>query len=244
MLFWSVDMKAFVSLTAILSMAVVVAVFVVLAPDAKPVEVTVAPEVTEEPVEDTEGEVAGAVDEPIPDETPTDELLPAEFGLPMSDALARVTKKPFGLHITPETSPVENDRFSGYHVGVDFETFAEEQDIEIPIAAICDGPLILKKQANGYGGVAVQACKLDGEDVTIVYGHLALESIAAIVGQELKRGEQIGRLGQGYSEETDGVRKHLHLGIHQGSTLELRGYVQNEEEVSAWLDAQNHLPQE
>lgn len=187
-----------------------------------------------------EGEVAGAIVEHDEIESP----LPAAFGLPMDNALARVTKKPFGLHITLATSPVENDRFSGYHVGVDFETFEDEQDIEILIYAICDGPLLLKKQATGYGGVAIQSCTLDGQPVQITYGHLALQSIEAEVGDELVRGQTIGRLGQGYSEETDGVRKHLHLGVHRGDEMDMRGYVQSEDEVAAWLDAQEHLTHE
>lgn len=192
-----------------------------------------------------EGEVAGAVTENDEDETvaeaESENILPAEFGLPMENALARVTKKPFGMHITPATSPVENDRFNGFHVGVDFETFTDEADAEILIYAICDGPLILKKQATGYGGVAVQSCTLNDEPVTVVYGHLALTSITPEVGQQLTRGETIGRLGQGQSEETDGVRKHLHLGVHQGDELNIRGYVQTEDEVAAWLDAQEYL---
>lgn len=188
------------------------------------------------------GNVAGAAIENTPNEAVPEATVPtAAFGLPISDALSRVTKKPFDIYITPETSPVQNDRFTGYHVGTDFETTADEKDVEIPILAICDGPLVLKEYAKGYGGVAVQACVLNGENITVVYGHLALESITPVAGEQLTRGETIGRLGQGYSDETDGVRKHLHLGVHKGSALDIRGYVPSQAQAEAWLDVRDYL---
>jgi murein DD-endopeptidase MepM/ murein hydrolase activator NlpD len=161
----------------------------------------------------------------------------AEFVAPISDALSRVTKKPFGLQIIPGHSPVEHDRFTGFHVGVDFETTPEEQDADIPITAACDGKLLLKKQATGYGGVAAQSCQLDGQEVTVVYGHLSLATIVPEVGDALVQGDRIGLLGKGNSPETDGVRKHLHLGIHRGPDLNILGYVQDESRVGEWLDA-------
>jgi murein DD-endopeptidase MepM/ murein hydrolase activator NlpD len=194
-----------------------------------------------------EPEVAGVQDATIavPDEVGTIlptlpeaqavEPLPA-FGWPMDRADERVTKKPFGLKIEPGHSPVENDRFTGYHVGVDFETFADEQDIDIPVYVICDGPLVLKQFAKGYGGLAVQTCDLEGQPVSIIYGHLDLTSIAAQPNDLLERGQVIGQLGQGLSPETDGVRKHLHLGVYAGEKLDIRGYVQEELDTKNWLD--------
>lgn len=155
---------------------------------------------------------------------------------PISDALSRVTKKPFGIKITPQTSPVQPERFSGYHTGADFETTASEQDTDVPVYAICDGTLALKKSASGYGGVAVESCQIGGEDVTVVYGHLRLSSISANTGQTFAAGEQIGLLGKGGSTETDGERKHLHLGIHKGKIISLLGYVQTSAELSGWID--------
>ncbi len=174
--------------------------------------------------------------------TPTPETLPP-FTWPMDNAQERVTKKPFGLLIQAGHSPVENDRFTGYHVGVDFETFEDEQEIDVPIYAICDGRLVFKTFANGYGGVALQECDLYSEPVTVIYGHLNLESIDAEAEEFLNQGGQIGILGKGFSEETDGVRKHLHLGIHTGSEIDIRGYVQKEEETTRWLDVLSYLPQ-
>jgi hypothetical protein len=47
---------------------------------------------------------------------------------------------------------------------------------------------------------------------------------------------KLGILGQGFSQETDEERKHLHLAIHQGSSIELRGYVQNPNLLENWID--------
>lgn len=155
---------------------------------------------------------------------------------PINNALTRITKKPFGIKISPEQSPISPERFSGYHTGVDFETFPEEQSQEVAVYAISTGPLVSKEYINGYGGVAVQQCKIDNNDVTVIYGHLKLSSISVNLAQDLDQGQQIGILGKGNSTETDNERKHLHLGIHQGQTIDLRGYVQNPAELDEWID--------
>ena len=162
---------------------------------------------------------------------------------PVEGALARVTKKPFGIYVSPGNSPVSPERFQGYHTGVDFETTAAEQDIDVTVSAICAGPLLLKEWASGYGGVAVQSCRLGTQEVTVIYGHLRLSSISVAVRQELKPGQPLGVLGRGYSTETDGERKHLHLGIHQGLAIDIRGYVQNQADLGQWLDVRNYLGQ-
>jgi len=160
----------------------------------------------------------------------------AAFSLPISVALTRVTKKPFGLYVSPQNSPVSPEHFTGYHTGVDFETTPAEQNSDIAVYAICDGPLILKKIATGYGGVAVQACTINKEAVTIIYGHLRLASVTALLNKSLSKGEQIGFLGKPYSTETAGERKHLHLGIHRGATVNLLGYVPAKSKLNGWLD--------
>lgn len=155
---------------------------------------------------------------------------------PMDRALERVTKKPFGIEIHPETSPVPNDRFDGFHVGTDFETFEEEQAADVAVYAVCDGRLRYATWARGYGGVAVQACRIDGLDVSVIYGHLDVASVAHAAGDELKAGDLLGFLGEGASEETDGVRKHLHLGLRVDSTDDIRGYVRSATETDLYLD--------
>jgi hypothetical protein len=161
--------------------------------------------------------------------------------LPLSNALTRVTKKPFGIKVSPGHSPVSPEKFSGYHTGVDFETLPSEANSDVPVSAVCSGPLLLKEWATGYGGVAVEKCQLNKQTVTIIYGHLRYSSITPKVGTEMTAGQTFAVLGTGYSTETDGERKHLHLGIHLGSAINILGYVQNQTDLKNWLDALKYL---
>ncbi len=155
---------------------------------------------------------------------------------PIDRASERVTKKPFGLRVSPTNSPVSPERFSGYHTAVDFEVFSNEAAAAVPVKAICSGPIRVKRTATGYGGVLVQDCRLADQAVTVIYGHLKLASIQKQVGDELQRGEVFGVLGAGESAETSGERKHLHLGIHKGMAVDLRGYVSRAAELGDWID--------
>lgn len=163
------------------------------------------------------------------------------FVSPISDPLARITKKPFGIYISPKNSPVSPEKFTGYHTGVDFETFSTEQNQDIAINAICNGKIFEKQQARGYGGMIVQSCSFDNKPITVVYGHIKLSSVSVAIGDNLRAGSFLAFLGQGYSAETDGERKHLHLGIHKGITPDTRGYVQTENELNNWIDIQKYL---
>jgi murein DD-endopeptidase MepM/ murein hydrolase activator NlpD len=161
---------------------------------------------------------------------------PAIFFPPLDKSKERVTKKTFGMFVAPQNSPIQPERFRGYHTGTDFEIFPEELNTDVSVRAICDGKLIEKKYASGYGGVTVESCQINNEPVTVIYGHLKLSSIAKNTGDEIKSGETLGILGSNKSVETDGERKHLHLGIHKGTNINIKGYVQNQAELSNWLD--------
>ncbi|MDB4940311.1 MAG: hypothetical protein JWO40_736 [Candidatus Doudnabacteria bacterium] len=156
---------------------------------------------------------------------------------PISNANTRITKKFFGTYVTPKNSPVQPEKFTGYHTGVDFETTAAEKDLAVPISAICDGKIVVSGFVNGYGGVIIQKCVISGADVTVLYGHLNLGSLPKI-GTIEKKGDKIAILGAAQSHDTDGERKHLHLSIHKGTAIEYRGYVQNKNELASWLDYQ------
>ncbi len=164
-----------------------------------------------------------------------------EVVAPISRAKERVTKKPFGIYITPKTSPVRPERFTGFHSGTDFETFPEEANADVAVYAICNGKLASKSTISGYGGVVTQYCTIDNKAVKIIYGHIRLASVSAQVGAELKAGQQIAVLGTGYSKETDGERKHLHLGIIIGQGTSVKGYVQTQAELSGFLDVMKYL---
>ncbi len=156
--------------------------------------------------------------------------------LPLSDALSRVSKKPFGIYVSPNNSPVNPEKFTGYHTGADFEILSGEENKDIPVFAICGGKLQVKEFGRGYGGMLVQACDINNQPVTVVYGHLKLTSVKAAVGDYLNAGDVLGILGKGYTLETDHERKHLHLGIHKGSGIDTRGYVATASELNHWID--------
>lgn len=167
---------------------------------------------------------------------PSATRIPGLFTPPLDNSASRVTKKPFGIYITARDSPVQPEKFTGFHTGVDFETSSAEQSSTVLVKAICEGKLISKEYASGYGGVLVEACSLNNEPITVIYGHLKLVSVKFNVGDSINSGETLGELGQGYSSETDRERKHLHLGIHKGSEINILGYVSSKDELSSWID--------
>lgn len=163
------------------------------------------------------------------------------FSPPLPNSQERITKKPFGLFVTPQNSPVSPERFFGYHTGIDLEVFPDEIAKDVTVQAVCPGEVLLKRSASGYGGVLVQKCLLEKENITVVYGHLRLKSITKNVGENLAKEETIGVLGSSHSAETDGERKHLHLAFHKGNTINILGYVQNKIDLLAWLDPQLYI---
>lgn len=171
-------------------------------------------------------------------ETDQKPIVPKEplYFPPIDKFKERVTKKSFGDYITPQNSPVQPEKFKGYHTGVDFEIFLGEENKEVKVLAFCDGTIVEKRKVTGYGGVLIQSCKIEGDLATVFYGHLKLTSIQKEKGEKLKKGELIGILGKGFSSETDGERKHLHFGIHKGTKIDYRGYVQKKEELKDWID--------
>lgn len=148
---------------------------------------------------------------------------------------SRVTKKTFGTYVSPKDSPIQPEKFTGYHTGVDFETTASEAGVEVLVPVLFDGKLVFKKFTTGYGGVVVIESAIEGQLVTTIYGHLKLDSVTTLVGQFVKKNDTLGILGKGYSSETDGERKHLHLSIHLGKDINLLGYVKTKAELAGWL---------
>ncbi|MDD5567153.1 MAG: M23 family metallopeptidase [Patescibacteria group bacterium] len=158
------------------------------------------------------------------------------FQPPLTKSGERITKKPFGIHITLQNSPVQPERFQGYHTGADFEIFPDELTADVAVKAVCSGVLKVKEYASGYGGVAVETCQLNNEPITVIYGHLKLASIQYKAGDSINVGDQLGLLGADKSVETDGERKHLHLGFHKGSAINLLGYVNTQAGLADWID--------
>lgn len=150
---------------------------------------------------------------------------------PIAQFEQRITKKPFGIYITPQNSPVQPERFSGFHTGVDVEY--EDTIEDIPVFAVCDGEIVLSRWVSGYGGTVIIKCQINKADYYILYGHLRVSSITKNV--KILKGDQIAVLGKGKTQETDFERKHLHFSVHKDS-LDLRGYVQKQDELQGWVD--------
>lgn len=180
--------------------------------------------------------------------TPTDSQMPplnitpsavpsqtsvSDLAAPTMEFKQRVTKKPFGIYITKQNSPVQPERFTGYHTGADAEY--EDVSADVPVFAAADGTVVLSKTASGYGGVLMIEIDLNDAKRTILYGHIRPSSLPK-VGQKVSRGMQIGLLGTGYSSETDGERRHLHFAVLSDNRLDIKGYVQAKSELSGWID--------
>lgn len=164
---------------------------------------------------------------------------------PIADWQTRVTKKPFSTEVSPQNSPVENERFSGFHTGTDFEIEPNELEEDIPVHAVCYGEIIQKGIASGYGGVIVQKCHLNQQPTTVVYGHLSFSAeFSREEGFYLTPGQLLATLADEKSEQSGDERKHLHLSIHKGETIDLRGYVQDRAELENWLDPEEFLRQQ
>ncbi len=163
---------------------------------------------------------------------------------PLPHASRRATPLSFGLHVTANAAenPISPpERFEGYHVGLDFEVSQEELEEDVPVYAICSGRVDYSGFAEGYGGLLVQSCTLSGTDVTVLYGHIVRLNLPR-VGSTLAAGEQISILGAARGTDTDGNRKHLHLGIHRGAAVDMRGYVQTQQEVNDFINPLSVLP--
>ncbi|EKD93673.1 MAG: membrane protein [uncultured bacterium] len=184
---------------------------------------------------------AGCVSEPVLTSEQRDpffaqEKKSIELVYPIANFPERVTLKPFGIYITPSTSPVQPERFEGYHTGADAEVTEEEQTQDVPIVAIAEGVVRVARQVDGYGGVVVIEHQIKDKVYMTLYGHLNLNSLEVAVGNTVSPGQLIGFLGEGYSEKTDDERKHLHFSIKLGATVDLRGYVQTKSTLNQWIN--------
>lgn len=165
------------------------------------------------------------------------------YAAPLPGAYNRPTPLHFGLYVTPDpaNNPIDPpERFTGYHAATDFEIKKGEEDKDIPVYAVCGGMIHYSGYAEGYGGLLTEYCNIKGQDVTIIYGHLAIDSLVPS-GTAVETGAQLGILGAARSKDTDGSRKHLHLGIVKGHSSEVRGYVQDPKELDLYLDPQVFL---
>jgi murein DD-endopeptidase MepM/ murein hydrolase activator NlpD len=161
------------------------------------------------------------------------------FAWPLDNITHRSQLLNFGMYITPDpaNNPIDPpERWTGYHTAQDIEIFPDEIDKDVVVYASCNGPVIFRGEVNGYGGAMVQSCKLNMEDVTVLYGHIDPNRFEASMDQELKIGDKLGYLGAHKTRDAGYNRKHLHFQIHRGPDIALRGYVSRAEELHAYIN--------
>lgn len=163
---------------------------------------------------------------------------------PLDNTLNRASYKGFGQFFDKsfyvEKGGLFPNPFVGYHSGVDLEIFPEETEKNVPVYAISSGKISFIGSVSGYGGLILE--KIDNEDVTALYGHLKSENNIVKVGDQVETGEIIGYLGDGFSKDTGGERKHLHLGFYKGRDLYFKGYEQDDNIIQTkWLNPLDFL---
>lgn len=158
---------------------------------------------------------------------------------PIAAFRSRITKKFFGTYITPQNSPVQPERFRGYHTGVDVEY--GDITANVPVKTVASGTIIYSGFVSGYGGFVAEQININSAPYIAIYGHLRPSSLINNNSQ-VNAGDQIGVLGTAYSKETDGERRHLHFALLKGTKLDFRGYVQSQSELTLWSDPLSFYP--
>lgn len=117
------------------------------------------------------------------------------------------------------------NRFYGYHAAVDLETFSDEKKPDTPVYAVYSGIITYIGTLSGYGGVILE--KLDGQNATALYGHVRIASTHFKVGDQINSDTKpvfLVNLGNEFSSETSGERKHLHFAVHKDTDLYFYGH--------------------
>lgn len=163
---------------------------------------------------------------------------------PMTDFDGRIAFRTFGQLVKRSDAVTPcGAAFSGYHDADDLEVTAAEVSTEVPVYAISSGVVREVGPVSGYGGLLVLGTTVNGQDYTVYYGHISLGSTALVAGESVKAGQKLASLGAQCSTQTDRERKHLHFAIHKGPNVDVRGYVPNLSELSAWIDPRAFLLQ-
>jgi len=147
---------------------------------------------------------------------------------PMGNYGQRITVKNFGTLVDDAFYKGKEElfpfnRFYGYHAGVDLETFPEEKNKDVPVYAVSAGTIVYIGSLKGYGGVML--VRLTGENHIALYGHVKINKDPSFkVGDTVSAGQRLTYLGDEFSSETSGERKHLHFGIYKGDDLYFHGH--------------------
>ncbi len=112
------------------------------------------------------------------------------------------------------TSGFETNERPDHH-GVDIAGDTADKTLNQPIYAARDGKVIAAGPADGYGNWIVIEHDVSGQKYTTVYGHMFDDGVMVKVGDTVKAGQQIGKIGS--NGESTGP--HLHFELWSGSPL-------------------------
>lgn len=162
----------------------------------------------------------------------------ASWSYPLDQTLQRQQNKKFGQYIDSNfyinTGNLYPTKYTGYHAGTDLEIFSDEINKPVPVYAITDGQIKYYGQVSGYGGLLLLQIP---DNLTVLYGHLKLSQNLVKAGDTVKAGQTIAYLGDAFSSETGGERKHLHLAIYKGNDNYFKGYELNLTDLeSRWIN--------
>jgi len=181
--------------------------------------------------------------------TPLSSFASQSWFYPMTQIQDRATVKGFGMYInsnfysTHSSSEFPN-HFYGYHAAQDLETFQNEKpdSVDVPVYFVTSGTISYIGSLEGYGGVVL--LKIDGTNETALYGHVRISGINYKVGEHITADKPtvLTYLGDGFSSETSGERKHLHFAIHKGQDLYFHGHEATKQILNAkWYNPLDYL---
>ena len=166
------------------------------------------------------------------------------LNFPIADFAERMKLNFFGTHFSaatprnqyPDSVCPNNTLYTGYHTAVDLETTSDEQNIAVPVDAVSDGTIVFAGSASGYGGLVIIGFVYNNQNYTAVYGHIDTRTLKVSVGQKVSQGDLLADLAPACSVYSGNNRKHLHFGIHKGTTINESGYVSTQTELNGWVD--------
>lgn len=88
-----------------------------------------------------------------------------------------------------------------------------------PIFAAYNGKVVASGPASGFGNWIVIAHTINGKTMSTVYGHMRADDLMVKVGDTVKAGQQIARIGN----EGQSTGAHLHFEVWEGVRMECRG---------------------
>lgn len=98
-------------------------------------------------------------------------------------------------------------RDGGMHNGSDFAA-----QVGTPVYAAADGEVMIAGPMSGYGHVIVVQHNLNGQRVDTLYAHMFADGVLVKVGDLVRGGQRIAKVGN----DGDSSGPHLHFSLHPG----------------------------